>query len=100
MCIRDSPKLVIAVVLETTSIVYINRKHNAALGVTEDSLEVLAYNGTAWVPVFPCTGCAVDNGNNVVVFTSTQATEFALAGTSAVTPPPEKHTVYVPLVMR
>src|SRR5262249_12655497 len=66
----------------------------AALGVSEGSLNVAFWNGSAWEEALPCTGCGVDTANNRITVVLDHFTEFAVVATAGET------KVFLPLVRR
>jgi hypothetical protein len=65
----------------------------AAAGVDEQDLNVAFWNGSAWVEVLPCDGCAVDAANNRVTVKLDHFTEFALVAQV-------ERKVFLPLMRR
>ena len=64
-----------------------------AYGVSEGSLVLAYWDGTAWVTASHCASCAPDIGNNIINVSLDHFTEFALIGRNS-------RTVYLPLVLR
>ena len=92
---RDgSGQPVIQFALPYTLVISYTDEELAALGLSEDSLNVAFWNGSAWVDVLPCAGCSVDTVNNRITVVLDHFTEFALVGTAAET------KVFLPLVRR
>jgi len=63
----------------------------AALGITESSLGLLAYDGATWSPLATCPSCGVDSVNNTVTVVINRFGEFALGGTI-------EQRIFLPLV--
>jgi hypothetical protein len=76
----------------------------AAAGITDPTkLNVVRWNGTAWTPLFPCTGCGVDTAGKVVTVVADQLGEFALVGPASAPDPgpgpgPGDQLLFLPLV--
>jgi hypothetical protein len=69
----------------------------AAAGLDERSLNVVYWNGVAWTPLLPCSGCGVDTDANQITVVLDHFTPFALVGSAAVMPE-MRPWVYLPLV--
>lgn len=66
-----------------------------AAGITDPTqLNLLFWNGTAWIALLPCTGCAINPTNRTVTVVLNHFTEFALVG------PLPKQALYLPLIRR
>jgi hypothetical protein len=68
----------------------------AALGIAKADLNLLFWDGSAWVHVLPCGG-GVNTANNTLTAKLDHFTEFALAGSIA---SDVKSKVYLPLARR
>jgi ELWxxDGT repeat protein len=69
----------------------------AALGIAEADLNLVFWDGSAWVNVLPCDGCGVDTTNNRLIGVLNHFTDFALVGSAA---SGGKSKVYLPLAQR
>jgi len=65
----------------------------AARRLAEPSLRVLRWNGSSWVDVLPCAGCAVDTTGNHVALALSDVGEFAVVGA-------QLRTVFLPVMLR
>jgi hypothetical protein len=65
----------------------------AAAGLSEASLNIAFWDGSAWTNLLPCAGCGVDTVNNKVTVKLNHFTEFALLGAV-------EYKSYLPLVRR
>ncbi len=65
----------------------------AALGLSESSLNLAFWDGSAWTNLLPCAGCSVDTVNNTVTVKLNHFTEFAMLGAV-------EYKSYLPLVWR
>jgi trimeric autotransporter adhesin len=72
----------------------------AAAGITDPTkLNVMRWNGAAWTPLLPCTGCGVDTAAKVVTVAADHLGEFALVGpASTPNPPPGNKQLFLPVV--
>ncbi len=71
----------------------------ASLGITDPSMiGIMHWNGTAWQPLFPCTGCSVDTTNHTVVAPATPFGEFALVAQK--TAPSTNHQIFLPRLQK
>ena len=52
----------------------------------EENLNLYYWNGTAWVAILPCAGCALDTVNNRITAVLDHLTEFALLGNPLAAP--------------
>lgn len=72
----------------------------AALGITDPTtLNLLFWNGSAWTPMLPCTGCGVDTANKVITVIADHFTDFAVAGQGTAEVPGAAQ-IYLPIVKR
>jgi hypothetical protein len=60
--------------------------------VDESSLNLSRWNGTTWVDLMPCAGCALDTQNNRLTVRTNRFAEFVLSGA--------RPAVFVPLMRR
>lgn len=52
----------------------------AAQGVLESSLNLFAWDGSAWSDLLPCTGCSLNTGSKRITGMTDRPAEFVLAG--------------------
>jgi hypothetical protein len=69
----------------------------AAQGLREEELQLVFWNGSAWVEAIPCEGCGLDTTTNRIIVRLDRLTEFAV-----VAPWVEQveRTVFLPLMRR
>jgi hypothetical protein len=65
----------------------------AARNLDETSLKLVYWNGSAWVDVAPCGGCAVDTGTNRITIVLNYVGEFAVVGRQG-------RNLFLPIVFR
>ena len=65
----------------------------ASRGISEATLNIAFWNGSAWVYLLPCAGCSVDTVNNRVIVVLDHLAEFALLGSS-------QRRLFLPLALR
>jgi ELWxxDGT repeat protein len=65
----------------------------AAAGLTEATLNLAYWNGSAWSELLPCAGCSFDTLNNRIAVTLDHLTEFAVLGNPQI-------RVFLPLTVR
>jgi len=63
------------------------------LGLNLARLNLVYWNGSAWVPMLPCPGCGIDAANNRITIVADHFTEFALIGAA-------DRRLYLPIVRR
>ena len=54
----------------------------AALGLNEESLDLVYWDGAAWVTLLPCAGCSIDRGNNRITVVINHFSEFAVTASA------------------
>jgi len=65
----------------------------AARNLDEASLKLIYWNGSAWVDVVPCQGCAVDTAMNRITIVLDYVGEFAVVGK-------QERKVFLPMISR
>jgi len=65
----------------------------AAAGITEATLIVSFWNGSAWVDMLPCAGCGIDAANNRLTIVANHFSDFALVGQTTT-------WLFLPLIVR
>jgi PKD repeat protein len=65
----------------------------AARNLDETSLKLVYWNGSAWVDVAPCEGCAVDIAANRITIVLNYVGEFAVVGRQG-------HNLFLPIIFR
>ena len=70
----------------TLTLNYSDADWQAAGIPAEENLNLYYWNGSAWVGILPCAGCALDTVNNRITAVLDHLTEFALLGSPLAAP--------------
>jgi len=75
----------------TITLNYLDSDWQAAGIPAEENLNLYYWNGSAWVGLLPCAGCALDTVNNRITVVLDHLTEFALLGNPLAAPAVAAH---------
>ncbi len=76
----------------TLTITYPSDTELASMGINEDQLTLMYWDGTQWQAAYPCSGCSLNTAQNKMTVIIDHFTEFALVN--------EKYRLFLPTIIR